>query len=64
MATNDQGNFTVIDYGIFTLMLVLSSLIGIYYGFFAKTKQNTTDEYLFGGKQMTLLPISISLIVT
>lgn len=55
--------FNVADYVIFISLLVLSTLIGIYYGFVAKKKQDNTAEYLFGGKEMTLIPIAISLIV-
>lgn len=55
-------HFSVADYTVFILLLVLSTLIGIYYGFMAKKKQDNTAEYLLGGKQMTLLPIAISLI--
>lgn len=61
---NSEIHFTLIDYGIFAAMLILSSLIGVYYGFIAKTKQDNTVEYLLGGKQMTLIPIAVSLIVT
>lgn len=56
--------FNTIDYVVFAALLVLSSLIGIYYGFLAKNKQDNTAEYLLGNKQITLLPISISLIAS
>lgn len=49
------------DYVIFTLMLGLSALIGIYFGCFG-SKQSTTNEYLLGGKSMKVLPIVISLV--
>ncbi|KAF5306692.1 hypothetical protein FQR65_LT07247 [Abscondita terminalis] len=44
-------------------MLGISLAIGIYFGFFGK-KQNTADEYLKGGKQMSAVPIAISLIAS
>jgi Na+/proline symporter len=56
--------FTVFDYGLFCLMLALSAGIGIYFGFFAKRKQNTTTEYLLGGKKMKFFPIAASLIAS
>lgn len=57
-------HFSIADYAVFILLLVVSSLIGIYYGFIAKRKQDNTAEYLLGGKQLTLFPISISLVVS
>lgn len=56
-------NFTFggVDYVVFILMLASSAAVGIYFGFFSKSK-NTTDEYLMGGKQMKVIPIAISLI--
>ena len=54
--------FDAVDYSVFGLMLLLSSLIGIYFAFFAKQKQNTTSEYLMGSKKMGVFPISMSLI--
>ncbi|XP_030243796.1 sodium-coupled monocarboxylate transporter 1-like, partial [Drosophila navojoa] len=53
--------FGVTDYTIFAVMLSVSAAIGVYFGFFSKSK-NTTDEYLRGGKKMQALPIAISLV--
>ena len=54
--------FTTIDYTIFGIMLALSALIGVYFGFISKKKQNNTNEYLLGGKKMNFFPIAASLI--
>ncbi|XP_026316074.1 sodium-coupled monocarboxylate transporter 1-like isoform X2 [Hyposmocoma kahamanoa] len=56
--------FDWLDYLVFGMMLFLSVLIGVYYAFFAKQKQNTTAEYLMGGKTMGMFPISMSLIAS
>jgi solute carrier family 5 (sodium-coupled monocarboxylate transporter), member 8/12 len=56
--------FSVVNYAVFGGMLVLSALIGVYFGFFAKKKQNTTVEYLLGGKSMNFFPIAASLIAS
>lgn len=64
-ANNQNVNFfTSFDYMLFGIMLALSALIGIYFGFFAKRKQNTTTEYLLGGKKMKFFPIAASLIAS
>ncbi len=57
-------SFTKIDYLIFVIMMALSILIGVYYGFFAKRKQNSTVEYLLGSKKMGVIPVAISLTAT
>ena len=54
-------SFGTMDYIVFVLLLLVSAGIGIYFGFFAKSK-NTTDEYLMGGKKMKSFPIAISLV--
>jgi len=54
--------FDALDYTVFCVMLALSALIGVYFAFFAKQKQNTTAEYLMGGKNMGIVPVSLSLI--
>ncbi|KAI5641345.1 sodium:solute symporter family domain-containing protein [Phthorimaea operculella] len=56
--------FDWLDYLVFGVMLLLSALIGIYFAFFASKKQNTTSEYLMGGKTMGMFPISMSLIAS
>ncbi|KOB73472.1 putative igf2 mRNA binding protein [Operophtera brumata] len=56
--------FDWLDYLVFGTMLALSALIGVYFAFFAKKKQNTTAEYLMGGKAMGIFPISMSLIAS
>ncbi|XP_050302091.1 sodium-coupled monocarboxylate transporter 1-like [Anthonomus grandis grandis] len=56
--------FEVFDYVVFAFMLVISALIGVYFAFFAKVKQDTTSEYLMGGKTMGIFPISMSLIAS
>jgi solute carrier family 5 (sodium-coupled monocarboxylate transporter), member 8/12 len=42
----------------------IPALIGIYFGFISKTKQNNTKEYLLGGKSMNFFPIATSLIAS
>lgn len=56
--------FTKLDYSIFGLMLGLSTIIGIYFGFCSKQKQDNTDEYLLGSKQMKIFPVAVSLTAT
>ncbi|CAH0402025.1 unnamed protein product [Chilo suppressalis] len=56
--------FDWLDYLVFGAMLLVSSLIGVYFAFFASKKQNTTAEYLMGGKTMGIFPISMSLIAS
>lgn len=56
--------FGIWDYGLFVAMLGLSALIGIYFGFLNKKKQDNTEEYLLGGKKMSIFPVSCSLIAS
>lgn len=56
--------FSTLDYVIFAALLLLSALIGVYFGFVSKIKQNNTKEYLLGGKTMNKFPVSASLIAT
>ncbi|XP_068672015.1 sodium-dependent multivitamin transporter-like [Montipora foliosa] len=59
---NDR--FGVVDYVVFSLMMLISTLIGIWYGCGPGGKQKTTAEYLLGDRKMSLLPVAISLLVT
>ncbi|XP_055905168.1 sodium-coupled monocarboxylate transporter 2-like [Eupeodes corollae] len=57
------NNFTfgAVDYTVFTLLLVISAVIGVYFGFFSGDN-DTTDEYLLGGKRMKPWPVAVSLV--
>lgn len=56
--------FTGFDYFFFIALLVLSTLVGFYYGFVSKHKQNNTSEYLMGGQTMKIVPIATSLVAS
>lgn len=62
MDFSDDSHFDIVDYVVFSGMLCVSVFIGIYFAFFAKQKQNTTEEYLMGGKKMGVVPIATSLV--
>ncbi|XP_050435700.1 sodium-coupled monocarboxylate transporter 1-like [Adelges cooleyi] len=51
------------EFAAFACMMTLSVLIGLYYGF-VERKQNTVDDYLLGGKHMSVFPITMSLIAS
>ena len=53
----------VVDYVIFGLLLMVSSAIGIYFGF-RQRKQMTSAEYLLASKSLSWFPICISLVVS
>jgi sodium-coupled monocarboxylate transporter 8/12 len=62
--SREKLSFSSVDYVLFAMMMLLSFLIGLYYGFFAKRKQNTTAEYLLGSKKLKVWPTAISLTAT
>jgi Na+/proline symporter len=53
--------FGWLDSTLFILMLVLSTLIGVYFGFWGK-KEESPHEYLLAGKSMSTLPVAVSLV--
>ena len=59
-----EERFSVVDYVVFSVMLLLSALIGIWYGCGPGGKQITTAEYLLGDRQMKSWPIAISILVS
>lgn len=58
----EQLTFGWTDYTLFTFLLGISMVIGVYFGFFKK--QDNTTDYLLGGKTMSFFPISMSLIAS
>lgn len=55
--------FSWADYLVFVAMLLVSAVIGIFYGFCGK-KENDTKEFLMAGKSMTTFPVAMSLIAS
>lgn len=60
LETRAATNFTWIDFTIFILLLCVCLLVGIYFGFF-NVSENAQD-YLVGGRSMSVIPISLSLV--
>lgn len=56
----DIGSFVVWDYLVFAGMLLISAAIGIYYAF-AGGGQQTSKDFLTGGRSMTAVPVALSL---
>ncbi|GJQ70266.1 hypothetical protein Trydic_g22707 [Trypoxylus dichotomus] len=54
--------FNWVDYFVFSTMLMLCIVIGIYYGFVRST--SSSQDYLVGGRTMKTFPISMSLIAS
>lgn len=70
MAQNDSLHhmgilhFVPLDYASFTLLIILSCSVGLYYGCFAERKQNTIQEYMLGGKNLNIFAVSASLVAS
>ncbi|XP_072449722.1 solute carrier family 5 member 6a [Chiloscyllium punctatum] len=63
MATSTVMRFTVADYVIFALLLIFSSVIGLFYAL-SGGRQRTTQEFLLAGRSMTFLPVALSLLAS
>lgn len=55
------NKFGAAEYGVFGAVLALSAAVGIYYGCFG-SKQKTTEEFLMAGRQMSSVPVALSLL--
>ncbi|PKK17890.1 solute carrier family 5 (sodium/iodide cotransporter), member 5 [Columba livia] len=56
----EQLTFSLWDYGVFGLMLLISTGIGLFHGL-AKGGQKTSEDFFTGGRQMSALPVGLSL---
>ena len=56
---NERG-FTIIDWGVVILYLVMMILIGVYYN----RKNKTVKDFVLGGKNMGFFSIGLSLFAT
>ena len=49
------------DYLVFTISLMISLAIGVYYAVSSR-KSSTTEGYLMGNRQMHMIPVTLSLV--
>lgn len=61
--SQSHRKFDLSDYGVCIAMLGVSAGIGVFYAI-AGRKQNTTKEFLFGGKTMNVIPVGLSVLAT
>ena len=59
-----DDRFSAVDYVVFSIMLLISSLIGMWYGCRPGRKQKTTAAYLLGDREMKAWPVAISVLVS
>ncbi|XP_067131950.1 putative sodium-dependent multivitamin transporter [Centruroides vittatus] len=55
--------FGVVDYIVFSLMLFLSAMIGVYFRF-TGGKQRTTNEFFLGSRDMGVIPVAFSMMTS
>ncbi|CAG5132760.1 unnamed protein product [Candidula unifasciata] len=60
-AGSSTAGFTWPDYLVFGIMLVVSSIIGLYFGFKTKRQHAGADEMLTGNRNLPVLPVALSL---
>lgn len=58
-----RNSFTVADWVVFAGLLLISACIGIYYAL-AGGKQRTTKEFLMGNRDLTIVPVAVSILVS
>ena len=55
---DDLNKFSIADYVVFALMLLVSAAIGFFYAFKDRKKKNT-DDFLLGGRSLQVNTILI-----
>ncbi|XP_050430507.1 putative sodium-dependent multivitamin transporter [Adelges cooleyi] len=55
--------FGIVDYIVFAVMLTISASIGVYYRF-TGGKQKTTQEYMLGNQNQSMIPVAFSLMAS
>lgn len=59
---SSQRSFDLIDCAVFAGMLAVSAIVGVYQAYKARKNTDAVREYLVGGQNMSIFPISMSLI--
>lgn len=58
----EKKTFDLVDCTVFVLMLGVSAVVGVYHAYKARKSTDAVKEYLIGGQNMSIFPISMSLI--
>lgn len=58
------SRFTVWDYVVFGGMLCVSASIGIFYAIKGVRSKATTDDFLMGGRSMSVFPVALSILAS
>ncbi|KAK0176391.1 hypothetical protein PV328_000534 [Microctonus aethiopoides] len=59
-----KRTFDILDCGVFAFMLGVSAIVGVYHAYKARKNPDAVREYLIGGQNMSIFPISMSLIAS
>lgn len=59
----DVANFSTADYIVLIILLISSALIGVYYAWVDRKRTNN-QEYLTGGNQLSIFPVTLSLVAS
>ncbi|XP_061170771.1 sodium-coupled monocarboxylate transporter 1-like isoform X2 [Saccostrea echinata] len=58
-----ENSFTVVDWAVFSGLLIISACIGVYYALVGG-KQKTTKEFLMANRNLKIVPVAISILVS
>lgn len=60
------STFSVLDYCLFVAVLLVSTVVGLYYFLKEKfgKKEMTSDDLLMGGREMSVFPVAMSLVAS
>ncbi|PBC25900.1 Sodium-coupled monocarboxylate transporter [Apis cerana cerana] len=59
-----HNSFGIIDCAVFAGMLAISAVVGVYQAYKSRKNENAVREYLVGGQNMSIFPITMSLIAS
>ena len=58
-----SNTFSILDYLVLVFLLVMSSLIGVYF-WLTSRNNSSNEEFLTGNRQLGLLPVTMSLVAS
>lgn len=61
-SSSTHKSFGIIDCAVFAGMLAISAVIGVYQAYKSRKNEDVVREYLVGGQNMSIFPITMSLI--